>query len=364
MNPQDELGSDLVKAQAQNDLASTWMKRGIALLEENSSASLRESLVCFDQAIALRSVLPLGENSFFRYCFIAGWMNRGDALTRLGSASDLAEAVRSYDEALKHARLLPLDENPLYRKRFAVAWLNRGITLQQQKKNLAEAAHSFGESVALLGHENAATIPEQKQLLGCAWMNLGNVMLESAEPDLRSAAASVRNALRCLAEVESHDLISAEAGLKARLVLCRAVAGLISEPPTVPATINDLVAEATDTVDSGMKLVREWETQKSVAFRELSQELFRFGAHVYQKHQPHFLVEFLLESLDPCQSPGAAINSAMHLEALRALRRSLREMQREGLNRLNASAFDSFLQRLAEMSSVEQRLEELRKPGS
>src|SRR6476659_4499567 len=85
-----------------NQLASAWMKRGIALLDNTSPAALREAVDCFDLAIELRSALPLYLDPRFRYGLSAGWLNRGDALTRLGSLKDLAEALRSYDEALKH----------------------------------------------------------------------------------------------------------------------------------------------------------------------------------------------------------------------------------------------------------------------
>ena len=81
-------------------MASGWMKRGIALLNENTTASLTNSLRWFEGAIELRRTLPLDENSWYRYVLAAGWMNRGDALTRLGSTENLAEAVRSYDRAL------------------------------------------------------------------------------------------------------------------------------------------------------------------------------------------------------------------------------------------------------------------------
>ena len=48
-----------------------------------------------------------------------------------------------------------------------------------------------------------------------------------------------------------------------------------------------------------MKLARHWEARGEGRFHDLAGELFRFGARVYQMHQPHFLSEFLLENLDP-----------------------------------------------------------------
>jgi tetratricopeptide (TPR) repeat protein len=348
-------------ADAQNELASKWMKWGIALLEENTRASLGEAVPYFDKAIELRSALPLETNSRFRYGLAAGWMNRGDALTRLGSPENFAEALRSYDEALAQLQFLPLDENPLFRKRMAIAWLNRGITLQEQGKKFSEAVRSFEESIALLAIESAAAIPEQEQLLGCVWMNRGNGLLRLPTPDAREARRSAKQALEFLAATDRLDVISAEAGLKARHVLCRAIALRLSEPNVKELDAKELVIEATDAVDEGMKLEREWELRNVTRFRALAGELFRFGVRAYQIHQPQFLVEFILESLDPKESPGAAANAEMHMEAVRALWQSLRVFQKDGFKNSDPAQFEQLLQQLAELSFAENRLNELRR---
>ena len=44
-------------------MASGWMKRGIALLNENTKESLTASLHWFEGAIELRRSLPLQENA-------------------------------------------------------------------------------------------------------------------------------------------------------------------------------------------------------------------------------------------------------------------------------------------------------------
>src|ERR1700744_3892674 len=112
--PQRQRG-EMSAFDAQHELASKWMKKGIALLEDNTRFSLGAAVPCFDKAIRLRSALPLETHPRFRYGLAAGWMNRGDALTRLGSPENFEEALRSYEEALAQLRLLPLDGNPLFR---------------------------------------------------------------------------------------------------------------------------------------------------------------------------------------------------------------------------------------------------------
>ncbi|HWC59544.1 MAG TPA: hypothetical protein VHC44_07595 [Verrucomicrobiae bacterium] len=341
-----------------NELASTWMKRGIALLNENTVSSLHQAIGCFDKAIALRSALPLDANHRFRYGLAAGWMNRGDALTRLGSSKHLAEALCSYDEALKYLSLLPLDEDPLFRKRMAVAWMNRGVTLLARGSDFAEAERSFKQSIALLEHAQAAAIAERSQLLGCAWMNVANTLLRSPQPQLSQAREAARTAIEHLAEAENVDTVSAEAGLKARHVLCQAIVRISAEPTCDESSAKELLIEAMDAVDDGLKLARAWELRNVLRFRDLTSELFSFGVRACQMCQPQFLVEFISESVDPQVSPGANVSGKMYVEALGALWRELRESQKKGFGQLNEQ-FPQWMQKLNELSSVERRLHEL-----
>lgn len=335
------------------------MKRGIALLEENTISSLKQAIGCFDKAIELRSGLPLDANNRFRYGLAAGWMNRGDALTRLASSEHFTEAVRSYDEALKYLCFLPLDEDVLFRKRLAIAWINRGTTLLAQGRNLNEARRSFDEGIALLGHEQTAALPERNQLLGCAWMNRGNTLLRLAKPEPRAAYEAAKTALKFIIGAESVDTVSAEAGFKARHVLCQAIVLLAEEHSKNEPAAKEWVMEAMDAVDEGLKLAREWEMKNVVRFRPLAGELFCFGVRAYQMYQPQFLGEFILESLDPSQSPGAMANGRMHLEALRALWRELRESQKDSSKNSKPAPFSQWLEKLGELSSVENRLNQL-----
>jgi tetratricopeptide (TPR) repeat protein len=357
MKPTAQLKDEPMMAGARNDLASVWMKRGISLLEQNTRSTLGNAVSCFDQAIALRSRLVLESNPWFRYGLAAGWMNRGDALTRLGSLEELTEAVRSYDEALNHLRVMPLDENPLFRKRLAIAFLNRGVTLLG-RGDLAAAVGSLDEAIAALKHEGASNIPEQKHLLGCAWMNRGNALLLSAQPDFLAVRDAAREAMILLAGAERNQAAAAEAGLKARHVLCRAAVGLSGGSTGNGSDIGEWIAEATDAVDDGLQLTREWELRGVTSFRTLAGELFRFGARAYQIYQPHFLAEYILENLDPEQSPGASGTVEMRMEAMRSLWCELRRIQTEAF-KLNPVQLDQLLRRLSELSAAEKRLNEL-----
>jgi hypothetical protein len=337
------------------------MKRGIALLNENTTASLINSLRWFEGAIKLRRTLPLDENSWYGYVLAAGWMNRGDALTRLGSRDNLGEAVRSYDRAVGLLQTLELESNPLFRKRLALAWMNRGITLQEQETpaSLRAALESFDEAIAVLRDPLALECAENRPVLASALANRGNALLriEPLSPGL--ARESAEQALALTAGEEEQDLLAAETGLKARHILCRAVAVQLADQTGRNAP-EDLVAAATDAVDDGMKLVRHWEAHDERRFRELARELFRFGARVYQMHQSQFLTEFLLENLDPCHSRDAfPVDPRMHAAASEAIACAINEVQRDGFRSLNTPRFDRFLKTLRQLWITQARLDEL-----
>ena len=336
------------------------MKQGIALLGNNTPASLKEAVSHFDRAIDLRRRLPLDANPMFRHGLAAGWMNRGDALTRLGSPENLAEALRSYDAALETLSLLPLDVSPLFRRRLAIAWQNRGLTLLAQDANgWAEAEQSFTKAIAILHQGNAAMIEDRNYLLATVWMNKANALVRGQALDPARTAA--KQALAVTIPAESSDLALAEAGLNARHILCQAIAGWLAGPGLSTAARDELIAEATDAVDDGMRLAQNWEQRGATQFRPLAQELFRFGARIYQMFQPHFLNEFLLETLDPAHSTAFAANTEMHAAALESLWRTFRELQRGGFAQLNTPQFDEFLERLRELRMLEDRLAELRR---
>ena len=350
-------------SELRNAIASAWMKRGIALLTENSAASLSASLPWFERAIELRRSLPLRENAWYRYVLAAGWMNRGDALTRLGSAQNLAEAVRSYDQALALLQTLELESNPLFRKRLALAWMNRGISSQEQETpaSFRAALASFDEAIAVLRDAPALEETEYRSVLACGLTNRGNALLRITPAASTLARESVEEALGLIAGVERQELLAAETGLKARHILCRAIAAQIAGR-TAAMALGDLVAAATDAADDGMKLARHWEARGERRFRDLAAELFRFGVRAYQMHQSQFLAEFILEHLDPSQSHDAFhIDPKMHAAAGEAIACAFAGIQRDAFRSLNTPYFGRLLETLRQLRTTQTRLGELRR---
>ena len=127
----------------------------------------------------------------------------------------------------------------------------------------------------------------------------------------------------------------------------------------------EFLTEATDAVDEGMALARHWETSGDPQFRAAATDLFRFGCRVYQTYQPHFLTEFLLENLDPAQSPGAFTdNHQMQSSALNAIWHSLRELQQGGFKAISTPRFEKVLAQLQGLRIAGDRLAELRQQAS
>ena len=307
-----------------NRLASVRMDSGIALLNGGAPGALHEAIRCFDEAIELRRRLPLAENPGFRYGLAAGWINRGDALARLGGPENLVDAVSSYAAAIELLKDVPAHDDGSFIRRLAIAWMNRGIALEEQKGEpaLAEAVRSYKEAIRLLSAPRRAGA-DPDLVLASAWINLGHASLR---PLAAEAGEAAEQALSLLAEHESKELAAAEAGLKTRHILCQAMTLILEETRHAAPVDLDLINKLTDAVEGALSLVQGWEKAGVTCFRPLATQFFHLGALAYEKHQPHFLAEFLLDHLQPeyCFPPVSAAWLAIAEESLTRVRGGLR----------------------------------------
>lgn len=301
--------------------ASVLMKRGIRLLEQGDAPALTTAIACFDEAYALRRRLPVGTVPLLAYGLAACCLNRADALVRLGGADRLASALASYDEAIALLGPLPMSEDPRFARRLAMAHHNRALGLQSSgNAGSAAVITGFEQALAVLDRDDAALIPDLGYLRAVVWMNLANARAGEGTPAARALArAAALTAISHVAARESTDLDAADAGLKARHVLCRSVADRIAPDPS-REVMSDDVHEATDVADEGLSLVRAWEQQGVSRFRGIACDLFRFGARVYAIYQPHFLDEFIDENSDPSRSSEGYVSSAEMRAALEEAR--------------------------------------------
>jgi hypothetical protein len=111
-------------------------------------------------------------------------------------------------------------------------------------------------------------------------------------------------------QLETTDADAAEAGLKARHVLCQTIARDLSNANARRKPTMEDVHEATDVADEALELARYWERQGVSRFRPIAYDLFRFGARLYAVYQPQFLDEFVADNLDPARSSADYVESA------------------------------------------------------
>jgi tetratricopeptide (TPR) repeat protein len=343
--------------EAQENLANTAMRRGIALLNSRAVADLREAVASFDHAIALRQRLPPNLSPWIRYNLSGGWINRGDALTRLGSIPELEEAERSYKQGLELVEDVPLGLDASVPRRIAIAWLNRGLCLQRQltDRTRAEALDCFDRCRQLLESAAAAGISDRACLLAAAWTNRGNTLLDAPVCMAYEARAAAVRAIASLLQDRSapgddpQPDSRLEVALKARHVLCRAIARLICKQNREPS-VADLVAEATDAVESGLKLRAD--ASDCAHLSQLKNDLFRFGARVYRSYQPQFLSEFLLEFLED----DGRLPDERRLTALGNIWAALRALQKTGFSAGNGTKLESAIRQIREFRVVEEHL--------
>ncbi len=174
-------------------MASGWMKRGIALLNENTTASLTESLRWFERRDRVAAFAAAG-----REPLVSLRPRRGmDESRRCADAARLDRKISRKRcartiEALALLRTLDLESNPLFRKRLAVAWMNRGITLQEQGTpvSLRAALESFDEAIAAPARSAAVECAENRPILACALTNRGNVVAPHHAPGAQLCLAN------------------------------------------------------------------------------------------------------------------------------------------------------------------------------
>lgn len=298
------------------------MREGIALLTIGTGSALDEAVLHFDRAIELRRAIVAHGRTEYAFGLATGWLNRGDALLRKADPPSLEAALDAFEQGIALLSGLPWQIDLETRRRLAVGWQNRGLVLQASGTRMDDARTSFERALELIDEPAAEAIASRGEMLAAILVSLAGVLVETA--DVGASGKARTAALRALAHIDTAqvegDAQIAEVAIKARYVLCRALAMSLPGEGRADASANDTVHLVTDAVDEGLAIARRWEQKGVDRFRGLAADLLRFGTRVYAKYQPHFLNEFVTENLDPALSSGAYVGSSevrvARLEAL------------------------------------------------
>lgn len=257
--------------------ARQHMLDGIARMNERDWPT---ALDHFEQAAEIRQAGSWRDDPDAAWVLAAAWINRSDVLRHLGRTG---EAILSLDRAIDAMAHIPLEKNPDCADRLILAWINRG-TACGEAGNTTESLVGFSEAETLWERWGGGISPGRLLMASMLHANRARVLL-----DLGHAAdgwQSACTAVRLLENLELDGTI-AEASIKARGILCHALAMMLDEPGGIDQA-KDWIAVATDSAEEALTLTR------ATGYRgEWVPDLVRYGAKIYRVCQPHFLGEFI-----------------------------------------------------------------------
>ena len=277
------------------------------------------------------------------------WMNRGNALQKSGTPANLREAVRAYDEGIACFETLSIETVPVVRNHLGAAWLNRGHALMSGAKPEAAVASLERAILHLSQLPLDADVSYRLNLAG-AWTNLALLL----HPELPGPACSAaRSALALLEDREFTRSEFLEMSLRARRALVVALGERLVTADAAGESTTELADEAVDAIEGGLSLLRRCERPEVVRFRALAARLFRLGVQLYRIHQPHFLAEFVLETVEyPAFENEADVVSA----ARDAIAETVADLHRPQLILAGTPAATRLLETLSSLRTAQHRL--------
>lgn len=292
-----------------------WLRFGHGL---EAGGEFSAAVAAYDEAIAGLRRLPSPEaaSRALGVC----WMNRGNALQKTGTAANLTAAVAAYDESI--ARFAGFEHaDPASRNHLGAVWLNRGHACAALG-DVANGEASLQRAIGVLeGLPLDADVSYRLNLAG-AWTNLAHLHHDTAPDRARDAA---RAAVSLVAGHERTHCEILALSLRARRALVIAIGRLLMQAESTGGMTTALANEATDAIDEGLALVVGSEAEHARQVLPLGVRLLQMGAQLYRVHQPHFLAEFVIETLS---HPVFAAAPEARTIAREAIERGLEDMRR------------------------------------
>lgn len=236
----------------------------------------------FEEAAAIRESEPWQDSPQAAWMLAAAYINRGDVLRFLNRPD---EAVHSFDRAIHAMEYVPLDGGADCPDRLILAWINRATTCGELEKP-AEALAGFSKAEELLEKWGTTLTPERRLLASMLHANRARVLLDLGR--IIGGWQSAGTSVDFLKNLDPTGPV-AEAAIKARGILCHALAMLLDEPGGIDLA-QDWIATATNSAEEALALIH-----RSGYRAPWLANFVRYGAKIYRTCQPHFLGEFIRE---------------------------------------------------------------------
>ncbi len=261
----------------------------VAGFEAMNRSAWGEAADQFHAAAVDRERLPWRDDGESAWMLAAAWLNHGDVLQRTGEPAVLPDAIRSFDRAIEAMEFVDLAGNPSFPDRLILSWINRGTACCDAGDPEASLA-DFSHAEAVLSQWGEQVTLPRFFLSAMLRVNRARAMILSGRAlDAWVEVSSGIGRLRSVAITPE----TAAANIQARGIQCRALADLLDQPGMVDR-VGDWIAEATDSAEQALELVR------ATGFRgPYVADLVSYGAIIYRACQPHFLGEFVTEWLGP-----------------------------------------------------------------
>ncbi len=336
--------------------------QGLSLLLMSDLESLKKAKACFEQSIALRDRPDTNEAE--TWGLSAGWLNLADTLAALGGQDALEEAVRCTEKARETLARLSDPQPAACQNRLALSWMK---TAEYSARLSAEYARPMEEKV-MIGFANAAEIlqseslageEESRRMLAAALSNLSRSRLLLEKRGSRKGEEEAREAIHLLGDAVFSAPETLFLALSARMNIACHLAGMSNGEDGD----DDVLLEVTDVIEEAMTIAAEGRRKwgANAVADDLLGELTRLGAEAYRVASPDFLVDFLMDVLDPERGDDHFADSpAVHEAAVRVLWHGISDLQKAGFAGFGSDEYDKRRDHLAAWQLCREELAAIR----
>ncbi|HEY1793592.1 MAG TPA: hypothetical protein VGG34_11790 [Opitutaceae bacterium] len=308
--------------EADDELASAWTNKGIALME-GDAAMRAESLPAFRRAIDLRTPLVDLPGPWYRYNLAGVWMNYGSVLWRSGDKADIAMSIDADKQAVEILDGVSANDAPQILSRTVQARLCYGSALLFRGNGegdigVAVAALRSARAVPGVGQDTASV--HDRLMLACAWANEAEGLYRIGQ-NVECRACAIQ-ALKLAASHEAQVYYAANLGIRARVTLCNESRNQLGSG-IATATARKNADEAAELAEEALTHLAKWAEGD---LGPLLRELYRFCTEFYAKCQPHFLAEFLSDHTSWVDKQGGSLAST----ETRAVRSAINSIIQKG----------------------------------